>query len=83
MANDIRKNSAVKEDKFSVSMTRDPWARNFSSIFEKNNNGEFVLRAWFELLCLPSGCGRRFCCCRCLVVGMGTVVAIVLCVAVA
>ena len=45
-------------------------------------NGVFVFRACLCSLRLPHGCGRRACCCRCLVVGMVAVVEITLSVAV-
>ena len=54
----------------------------YFSLFTKKVNGEFVLRACFELLRLLRGCGRRSCFCRRLVVGKVAVVPIVLSVAV-
>ena len=57
-----------------------PWAINVAFIFVWKNQRRVRLTRLFEVLRLLRGCGRRSCCCRCLVVGKVAFVPIVFCV---
>ena len=60
----------------------DPLGRDFFTLFLRMSQRRVRLARLFELMRLLRGCGRRFCCCRCLVVGKVAVVLVVLSVAV-